>query len=420
MAPDRCRLQLGGLAELITDKAVGQKDRDLPYVGLEHMAQDSPILLGTASSDDSISTNSIFQPGDVLFGKLRPNLRKSLQVTFPGYCSTDILVLRARPSTCPAFVAKVLQRAEVFREAVRTAEGTKMPRTSWGRLKAFAVFFPPLPEQRRIAEILNTVDAAIQQTDALIAKLNQMKAGLLHDLLTRGLDEHGHLRDPAARPKQFKKSPLGSVPEEWEVLDFGTVVSVLYRYPTYYGIRYAERGVPEIRGELILDDGTLESRSELYRYVSEETAAGFPKVRVEPGDFVMSVRGTLGKIAIVPRHLTGAVITANLIRIQFRQSMILPRWARHFLLSRMFQDMLDLKTSATTIKTVQAPMLNSIPLARPSVEEQSRIADILDAHDARIRAEEACRDKLKQLKEGLMNDLLAGRVRVRATEEATA
>ncbi len=75
---------------------------------------------------------------------------------------------------------------------------------------------PPLPEQRRIAEILDAADDAIRQTERVIAKLRQVKAGLLHDLLTRGLDAQGRLRDPIAHPEQFKDSPLGRIPREWE------------------------------------------------------------------------------------------------------------------------------------------------------------------------------------------------------------
>ena len=75
---------------------------------------------------------------------------------------------------------------------------------------------PTLPEQRRIAEILDTADRAIGETEALISKLKHMKTGLMHDLLTRGLDERGQLRDPDAHPEQFKETPLGRIPREWE------------------------------------------------------------------------------------------------------------------------------------------------------------------------------------------------------------
>lgn len=68
------------------------------------------------------------------------------------------------------------------------------------------VSIPPLSEQRAIAAVLDTVDDAIQRADQLIAKLKLIKAGLLHDLLTRGIDAEGNLRDPAAHPEQFKES----------------------------------------------------------------------------------------------------------------------------------------------------------------------------------------------------------------------
>ncbi|MEE8536848.1 MAG: restriction endonuclease subunit S, partial [Acidobacteriota bacterium] len=208
------------LSELLvqrTEKVVGNKDGSMPYVGLEHLITGSPDLLGTASSDFSISTNNVFDRDDVLFGKLRPNLRKCVLAPFSGYCSTDILVLRPRVGTDPAFAANVMKSEHVFREAVATAVGTKMPRTSWNAIRELEIFMPPLPEQHRIAEILDTADEAIRRTEQVIAKLQQMKQGLLHDLLTRGIDDNGNLRDPERHPEQFKDSPLGRIPRGWMV-----------------------------------------------------------------------------------------------------------------------------------------------------------------------------------------------------------
>ena len=86
------------------------------------------------------------------------------------------------------------------------------------------VCYSSLPdEQTRIAAVLDTVDEAIAKTEAVIAKLKQVRAGLFHDLLTRGLDEHGQLRDPVAHPEHFQDSPLGRIPKEWEVGPFREV-----------------------------------------------------------------------------------------------------------------------------------------------------------------------------------------------------
>jgi len=203
---------------------------------------------------------------------------------------------------------------------------------------------------------------------------------------------------------EFKDSP--QLPKGWRLVSLANILRVLYRYPTYYGINYLEDGIPEVRGELILEYGFLDPLPELYRYVSKETAARFPLVRLEPNDFVMSVRGTLGKIGIVPDWLAGAVITANLIRLQFDDSLVKSQWAKHFLLSEIFQNRLDKKTSATTIKTIQAPALKSILVELPPVKEQIDITEILDTADEAIQQTEAVIAKLKQIKAGLLHDLL--------------
>ena len=101
-------ITLDDLVTLQPEKVVVDKNPSLPYIGLEHIAQGSPRLLGYLPSTASISTNCSFAKDDILFGKLRPNLRKSIRAPFPGYCSTNILVLRSRVGVNPAFAAQVL------------------------------------------------------------------------------------------------------------------------------------------------------------------------------------------------------------------------------------------------------------------------------------------------------------------------
>ena len=95
------------------------------------------------------------------------------------------------------------------------------------------------PEQTKIAEILSTVDRAIEQTEALIAKQQRIKTGLMQDLLTRGIDEHGNLR--SEQTHQFKDSPLGRIPVEWEVRELGTVAFVTklagFEFTIYFDYR---------------------------------------------------------------------------------------------------------------------------------------------------------------------------------------
>ena len=356
-------------------------------------------------------------PGDIAIAKMADPIARACiipPVSDRFLVVADCIKLSPDLEKCsPKFIIYAINAHNVRLQAELKSTGTTRKRINLTLLKTVKVDLPPLPEQRRIAEILDTIDEAIQKTEALIAKLKAMKQGLLHDLLTRGLDKNGKFRDPKAHPEQFKDSPLGRIPKEWDVINLGDSFEELYRYPTYYGITYVNYGVPEVRGELIKEDGTMEENATAYRYINKETADRFPRVHIEPGDFVMSVRGTMGKIAIVPKRLRGAVITANLIRMKFVKTMVVSEWARHFLCSPFFQAALDLATSATTIKTIQVPQLCSIPFSRPSVNEQIQIAETLDSHEVRIRTEEQYRDKLKLQKKGLMHDLLTGKVRVK-------
>jgi type I restriction enzyme, S subunit len=105
-------------------------------------------------------------------------------------------------------------------------EATGVPSLSRDALYKIRVPTPPEPEQTKIAAVLSTMDRAIEQTEALIAKQQRIKTGLMQDLLTRGIDEHGNLR--SEQTHQFKDSPLGRIPVEWEVVP---VVSILAQPP---------------------------------------------------------------------------------------------------------------------------------------------------------------------------------------------
>jgi len=419
MGIDASAIPLSEVVDLRGDKVAGSKDPTLPYVGLEHIGQGEPVLLGWAPSDTSISVNSIFEPGDILFGKLRPNLRKSAPVSFRGYCSTDVLVLRARPSVSPAFAARVLQQEHVFRAAVQTAEGTKMPRTSWDSLKTHVVFVPPHPEQQCIAEILDTVDVAIQQTDALIAKFRQMKAGLLHDLLIRGLDEHGQLRDPVTHPEQFKDSPLGRMPCDWELQALAEACELI-KDGTHLPPPRVENG-PLLLSVQNMIDGRLQHTDadtrvswEFYRNMHRDW-------RIEVGDVLLAIVGaTIGKTAIVP-EFEPFTLQRSVAVLRGRPCVLLSGFLFQFLTTRAFQVALWRQVNQTAQPGIYLDQLGQLQVPFPkSPQEQSSITSILESHDDRIRAEQTYREKLILLKRGLMSDLLTGRVRVKVAEEATA
>lgn len=272
---------------------------------------------------------------------------------------------------------------------------------------------PPLPEQRRIAEILDTIDEAIRRTEQVIAKLRQMKQGLLHDLLTRGIDENGELRDPERRPEQFKDSRLGFIPTTWEVRPMHTVTVA----PICYGIVQAGSFRPGGVEVLMIRDLEGDFRTNLHR-TSPSIDSAYARSRVVPGDLLLSIKGTIGRVGIVPDHFAGN-ISRDLARIRFSSS-VSPSFARQYCLSPTGQHRLALAVVGTTRAEISIHVLKELPFPVPPVAEQELIAQSLSRAEARVRAEEQGLQKLREVKRGLMGDLLTGRVRVPVLEEVPA
>jgi type I restriction enzyme, S subunit len=410
MIEDLPTVGLDELVELRPEKVAGGKDANLRYIGLEHIAQGQPCLLGSLPSSASVSINCCFAKDDILFGKLRPNLRKSLKAPFSGYCSTDILVLRAREGVLPSYAAHVFQWDRVFAAASVTAVGTKMPRTSWNELRRCRVFRPASEvEQSRIAAVLDSVDEAIAKTEAVLAKLRQVRAGLLHDLLTRGLDHHGQLRDPIANPEQFQDSPVGRIPKAWDAKMLESCVSSEITYGIVQAGPHVEGGVPYIRtgdmaGDRLNVDQTLRT--------SPEIAARFRRSRVQAGEIVCAIRATVGKVLPVPPELDGANLTQGTARIAPKcgtDSTYLLWAIRSYQTQRQFAR----EVKGTTFFEITLAELRKIRVAIPQQpEEQEQIATAIQNLEARLANEIDGLSKLLNLKSGLMTDLLTGRVRV--------
>jgi type I restriction enzyme S subunit len=400
---------------LVTEKVSGQKDQAKPYVGLEHLPSRGSMLIGSIAAEESISINNTFRTGDILFGKLRPRLRKSVRAPFDGYCSTDILVLRAAADVHPVFAGFVLQSDAVFSEAVRTEEGTKMPRCSWGMLRKFRVFCPEGDEQGLIAEVLSSVDAAIEQTDAVIAKAQQVKAGMLHDLFTRGLTPEGCLRPlRAERPDLYHFTKVGWAPRDWSQVTVdtcGTVKLGRQLSPCQLTGRWT---TPYLRVANVFD-GFIDYSDVLSM---DFTPAERETFSLRHGDILLNEGQSLelvGRCALYDGS-DGEYCFQNTL-IRFR-----PGPGHHPAFYRwLFKRFLDtgrfmtIAHQTTSVAHLGADRLARLPCPEVTPDEQERIADRLDAVQAPIERHTAAKVKLEAVKSGLMHDLLTGSVRVSST-----
>lgn len=417
MSRDTQLVPLDSLARLITDKTFGSKDPSQPYVGLEHMHTCSPDLMGHANAADSVSVNGVFEKDDILFGKLRPNLRKSVLAPFRGYCSTDILVLRANAGFHPGFVARTFQSEGVFARAVQTSIGTKMPRTSWAALRQLPVYAPSLLEQEALSGVIDQIDEQIRSTEQLVAKLKLVKQGLLHDLLTRGIDNNGELRDPDRHPEQFKDSPLGRIPRDWDVAPLAQYGhprrSYLKTGPFGSSLKqehWTKQGVPVVTIGSLGDGGFI--TSELL-YVSPLTARALAAYALQPGDVVFSRVADVGRSAVVTSHESGWIMSSNMMwictdparaRAGFVQSNISGNHRVREQISRF--------VNAAGRDVANANIMNLLNLTWPSIQEQDAILKVLAGLNAKTAQTITELAKLRLVKQALMNDLLSGRVRL--------
>jgi type I restriction enzyme S subunit len=271
--------------------------------------------------------------------------------------------------------------------------------------------FPPLPEQRRIAEILDTADAAIRETERVIAKLRQVKQGLLHDLLTRGLDEAGHLRDPEACPEQFKDSAVGRIPKEWRIEKGEDITELITKgaSPRWQGFEYQTEGTLFITSENVRE-GFLDVSDP--KFISEDFDLKLQRSRLELGDILINLVGaSIGRSCIYSGEFGSANINQAVCTFRLKRD-IEPNCVLSYLqmpktVSRLLEDQVE-----TARANISLGQIGKFLFPLPSIREQCRIATILEAHDARIRAEEEILAKRRQLKRGLMDNLLTGRVRV--------
>jgi type I restriction enzyme S subunit len=180
------------------------------------------------------------------------------------------------------------------------SHGTTMKHVTRGDLLPYPVTVPSPTEQSRIAAVLDAVDEAIAKTEAVIAKLKQVRAGLLHDLLTRGLDENGQLRDPIAHPEQFQDSPIGRIPRGWEVLTIGELNLEIvdgdrgFNYPNESQL--FDQGFCVFLNNKNIFDGKINFY--YAKFISQERDVLLGKGKLNLGDIIITTRGTVGNIAL--------------------------------------------------------------------------------------------------------------------------
>lgn len=273
---------------------------------------------------------------------------------------------------------------------------------------------PPPGEQAKIAQVLDTLDSAIHETEAIIAKLKAVKQGLLHDLLTRGIDANGELRPPQSEaPHLYKQSPLGWIPKGWEheLLD-EVATRGSGHTPSKSVASYWNGGIKWVS---LADSHRLDAIyiNETDKEISKLGIANSSAVLHSAGTVILSRDAGIGKSAVLAFNMA--------VSQHFIAWLCGERLNNLFLYFYLQREKPKFESIAmgSTIKTIGLPFFKSYRIALPSMKEQVDAASILMNAEAELTRLNSELVKLHDLKSGLMDDLLTGRVRVAPLLEGT-
>ena len=275
------------------------------------------------------------------------------------------------------------------------ARGSTIQYLKIGDFTEFQFLVPPIQEQKKITEILSAVDTEIEKVENIIFQSKRLKEGLMRDLFTKGI---GH--------KNFKKTEIGAVPEEWKISKLSEIATVERgkfshrprNAPEFYG-----GNIPFIQtGDVVNSNGKISSYTQTLNEKGLSVSRLFKK-----GTIVITIAANIGDTGILqfdscfPDSLIG--ITPSEI--------IDPIYLEYYL--RTQKEYLNSISTQSAQKNINLEKLNPLLIKVPPKNEQKKIADILSSTDEKISVNTKYKETLIKLKKGLMQDLLSGKVRVK-------
>ena len=332
-----------------------------PYLGLEHLDGDGGIdCIQTVGSASLKSNKFQFSDRHVLFGKLRPYLRKIVRPEFSGVCSTDIIPILPKEGVSRDYLFYFLRTPDTVNLATSRSSGANLPRLGPKQLASFQIPLPPLAEQKRIAGILDA-------TDALRAKRREALGQLDTLLQSTFLDMFGELTgngwemvtvEDVARNKNgaIRTGPFGSqllhnefVGEGIRVLGIDNAVANVFR-----------EGEP--------------------RFITPQKYERLRRFTVRPGDVLITIMGTCGRCAVVPEDIGVAINTKHLCCITLDREKCLPEFMHaYFLEHPLARRYLERSAKGAIMAGLNMGIIKALPIPVPPLDLQHRFAAIVES-----------------------------------------
>jgi type I restriction enzyme, S subunit len=341
----------------------------------------------------------IVRKNDVLVATVRPNLKAFAHFDEEGedwIASTGFAVLRYKEQADSRFIYNVMLSDDVSRQIEKLVAGSNYPAINSSDIKELSVLSPPLPEQKKIASILTSVDDVIETTQKQIDKLQDLKKATMNELLTRGI---GHT--------EFKESEWGRIPKSWEVHRFGEIS----RQKT---LGTTERGGGDVVVPLIkmgdIQSGKVLTKENEKVSKSKLIAQNF----LSNGDFLFNTRNTpelVGKVGNYNSNKTAAYDN-NLLKIDFLDGVSSLFMGIQFNESNFKKRLKTLVAGTTSVAAIYWNDLSRFRVLKPNIAEQNEMTSIILSIDKQIDDQINKLSQTQSLKKSLMQDLLTGKIRV--------
>lgn len=306
------RVPLKRIAREVVKKEDSQPE-GVPYVGLENIESWTGRLIGLDAQLEPTGAVSSFAKGDVLFGKLRPYLAKSVIAPFNGVGTGELIVLRPNRETDARFLNYMLLTPEFIDLVNASTYGAKMPRANSDFIGSIPVLVPERSTQRRVADFLDRetakIDELITDKERMLKLLDERCQTLITEAVTRGLD-------PTVPMKPSGLPWLGDIPAHWSVQKLKHLAHGICSGKTPRGGSevYVDEGIPMIRSLNVYDDGF---RPENLVYITDEMDEDMQSSRLVPGDLLLNITGaSIGRSCAFPADLGPANVNQHVCRIR--------------------------------------------------------------------------------------------------------
>ncbi|WP_417420720.1 restriction endonuclease subunit S [Halomonas sp.] len=283
------------------------------------------------------------------------------------------------------------------------SQGSTFEAVNGGEMKEFPLTLPPLPEQKKIAAILSSVDEVIEKTRAQIDKLKDLKTGMMQELLTKGIGLGG------IPHTEFKDSPVGRIPLSWGVVPLINAVSKIVdcehkTAPYVDSSEYLVVRTSNVRsGQLIQEDMKFTTKDGFAQW----TQRALPT----EGDVLFTREAPAGESCMVPTGLK-VCMGQRMVLLRPNTENIYPYFFSLFLISEAAQQAIYELSIGTTVSRINIEDIKRIPCLVPPLEEQVEIYNSVQAVQSLITVKEQMLESTKSSKKALMQDLLTGKVRV--------